>query len=146
MSWTDFVFYPNNHLAPLRILSYRESTVAAPITSLTIYKNLFSFYGLANTGSIFKSTYSCRDFSKHFLPPLFGGKNSIFNWVPKLSPPPACIYLVKVNRNTRTRCEICSKLTIKTPERRHWRRSGVFIVNFEHIFTPCSYVSIVTFE
>ena len=27
----------------------------------------------------------------------------------------------------------CSKLTIKTPERRYWRRSGVFIVNFEHI-------------
>ena len=32
---------------------------------------------------------------------------------------PARIYLLKVNnRNTRTRCEICSKLTIKTPERR----------------------------
>ena len=47
---------------------------------------------------------------------------------------PAGIYLLKVNnRNTRTRCEICSKLTIKTPERRQWRRSGVFIVNFEHI-------------
>ena len=75
---------------------------------------------------------------------------------------PAGIYLLKVNnRNTRTRCEICSKLTIKTPERRfqcslliplktsenqrfsdifrgikreHWkRRSGVFIVIFEHI-------------
>ena len=29
--------------------------------------------------------------------------------------------------------EICSKLTIKMPERRHWRRSGIFIVNFEHI-------------
>ena len=32
---------------------------------------------------------------------------------------------------------IRSKLTIKTPERRHRRRSGVFIVNFErssHIF------------
>ena len=29
-------------------------------------------------------------------------------------------YMLKVNnRNTRTRCEICSKLTIKTPERRH---------------------------
>ena len=27
----------------------------------------------------------------------------------------------------------CSKLTIKTPERRHWRRFVVFIVNFEHI-------------
>ena len=35
------------------------------------------------------------------------------------------------NRNTRTRCEICSKLT-KTPERRQWRRSGDFIVNIEH--------------
>ena len=33
---------------------------------------------------------------------------------------PAGIYLLKVNnRNTRTGCEICSKLTIKTPERRH---------------------------
>ena len=42
--------------------------------------------------------------------------------------------LLKVNnRNTRTRCEICSKLTIKTSERRHWRLSGVFIVDFEHI-------------
>ena len=31
------------------------------------------------------------------------------------------IYLLKVNnRNTRTRCEICSKLTIKIPERRQW--------------------------
>ena len=32
-------------------------------------------------------------------------------------------FMFKVNnRNTRTRCEICSKLTIKTPERRHWRK------------------------
>ena len=37
-----------------------------------------------------------------------------------------------VNKNTRKRYEMCSKLTRKTPER-HWRRSGVFIVNFEHI-------------
>ena len=43
---------------------------------------------------------------------------------------PIGIYLLKFNnRNTRT----CPKLTIKTPERRQWRRSGVFIVNFEHI-------------
>ena len=28
---------------------------------------------------------------------------------------------------------MCSKLTISTPERRHRRRSDVFIVNFEHI-------------
>ena len=30
-------------------------------------------------------------------------------------------------------CEIWSKLTVKTPERRQWRCSGVFIVNFDHI-------------
>ena len=47
---------------------------------------------------------------------------------------PVGLYLLKVNnRNTRTWCEICSKLTIKTTERRHWRRSGVFIVNFEYV-------------
>ena len=46
----------------------------------------------------------------------------------------AGIYLLTVNnRKTRTKCEICSRLTIKTPERRHWHSSGVFIVNFEHI-------------
>ena len=37
------------------------------------------------------------------------------------------IYLFKVkDRNPRTRCEICSKMTER-------RRSGDFIVNFEHI-------------
>ena len=47
---------------------------------------------------------------------------------------PAGIYMLKFNnRNIRTRCEICSNLTIKTPERRQWRHSGVFVVNFEHI-------------
>ena len=34
---------------------------------------------------------------------------------------PANVYLLKVNnRNTRKRCEICSKLTIKTLERRQF--------------------------
>ena len=42
---------------------------------------------------------------------------------------PANIYLLKVNnRNTRKRCEICSKLTIKTPERRQWRRSSLLLI------------------
>ena len=42
---------------------------------------------------------------------------------------PASKYMFKVNsRNTEARCEICQKLTIKTPE----SRSVVFIVNFEH--------------
>ena len=47
---------------------------------------------------------------------------------------PTGIYLLKDNnRNTRTRCEICSKLTIKIPKRREWCRSGIFTVIFEHI-------------
>ena len=47
---------------------------------------------------------------------------------------PAGNYFFRVNnRNTRTRREICSRLTIKIPELRYWRRSGIFIVNFEHI-------------
>ena len=47
---------------------------------------------------------------------------------------PANICLFKANnRSTRKRYEICSKLRIKTSKRGHLRRSGVFIVNFEHI-------------
>ena len=42
------------------------------------------------------------------------------------------IFIVN-NKNTRTRLEICSKLTIKTPEPRQWHRSGVFTVHSEHI-------------
>ena len=39
-------------------------------------------------------------------------------------------------------CEICSKFTIKTPERRQGHLSGVYIVNFEHI----SHLFVVDFE
>ena len=47
------------------------------------------------------------------------------------------------NTNTRTRCGICSKLTIKTRER------GVVLVTFLltfNIITPCFSVFIVNFE
>ena len=44
-------------------------------------------------------------------------------------------FMFKVfKRNTRTRRKICSRLTIKTPEGQDaWCRSGICIVNFEHI-------------
>ena len=35
------------------------------------------------------------------------------------------------NSNTRTMCEICSKLTIKIGERCQWNGSVIYIVNFE---------------
>ena len=43
-------------------------------------------------------------------------------------------YLFKVSkRNTRRRSKIKYKLTIKRLEQCHWRCSGLFIFNFEHI-------------
>ena len=66
--------------------------------------------------------------------------------IPTLYPNPPGNYMFKVNNiNTRTKGEICSKLTIKTPERRHWRCSGLFIVNLEHS-TPFFIVFIIYFE
>ena len=56
-------------------------------------------------------------------------------------------YLFKVShRNTRKRSEISSELTLKAPEWRHWRRFGVFIVNFEHISQVFRRILIVNFE
>ena len=52
---------------------------------------------------------------------------------------PANIYLFKVsNKNTRKTCEICSKLTIKTPY------TAVFIItlNIFHIFFNVSIVTL----
>ena len=47
---------------------------------------------------------------------------------------PVNIYLFKANiKYTRKMCKICLHVTIKT-EQRHWRRSDVYIHNFENIF------------
>ena len=52
----------------------------------------------------------------------------------RILPLSASIHLFKVtNRNTKKRCEVCSRLTIITPEWCHWSRANVFIANFEHI-------------
>ena len=78
---------------------------------------------------------------------------------------PVNICLFKDNKNPRKGCKICSIVTMKIPERGHWRCSGVFPVNFEHIsylylvflyltlsiylftyLTPFSSVSYVKFE
>ena len=39
---------------------------------------------------------------------------------------PAGIYLLKFSIGNRTMCKICLKLTIKTPERRHWHSFWYF--------------------
>ena len=59
---------------------------------------------------------------------------------------PAGIYMLKVNnRNTRARCEICWKLTIKIPERRLASFWYIYCYIWTY-FTPCSSISIVNFE
>ena len=50
------------------------------------------------------------------------------------------IYLFKVNNGKSGKmCEICSKLTITTPERPHWRCSGVLLLtsNIFHTLLWC---------
>ena len=70
----------------------------------------------------------CQSFIAHLAELQFNLNE--FYWQIK----PAGIYLLKVNNgNTRTRREICLKLTIKSPDWRQWRLSGVFIVKFEQI-------------
>ena len=70
-------------------------------------------------------------FLKHYLFPIYllTTKKFAKNEVPSTD-----FYSFKVNnRNTGKRCEMCSKLTVKTPERHRWRCFGVSIINFEHI-------------
>ena len=45
---------------------------------------------------------------------------------------PAGIYVLKVNnRDTRKRGEICSRLTIKTPKRRHWHQCDFYWMDYK---------------
>ena len=54
----------------------------------------------------------------------------------KICDMPAANYMFKVNnRNTRTSCKICSKLTINIPERRHAKLFFMRLCRcFEHYF------------
>ena len=58
-----------------------------------------------------------------------------------------CLFKVN-NGNTKTKCEIWSKLTKKTPERCHCCRTGAFIASFEQISYHTLYIGvcIVDFE
>ena len=69
------------------------------------------------------------DFEQVLLCWVFQGEEAFSNSVYWVN-----IYLFKFNNgNTRIICEIFSKLTVKTLELRQWRRSGIFVVNFEMI-------------
>ena len=98
-----------------------------------IYFLVYGFF--IDSGNIWKNTNG--SVIRLFCSSIFFIDSSnfcLFRGTYKITFCPVNIYLFKINnRNIRKKCEICLKLTIKTPERLHWRRSCVFIVNFEHI-------------
>ena len=99
----------------LPIMNWRLQCVSESCWPETLLKDFHRMSYSVNFAKFFKTTFSQNISRKQ-------GSTSI----------PDSIYLLKVNkRNTKTRCEICSKLTITlayfTP------RSSVSIVNFEHV-------------
>ena len=77
-----------------------------------------------------KSFFINFHFTKIFVHLLIVAVVSNFKVFKLIGWDPANTDLIKVNnRNSKKKCEICSKFTIKTVERHY----GVFIVNFEHI-------------
>ena len=71
----------------------------------------------------------------------WNGTDITFKWLSSLyNPFPSRLKLN--NRNTKTRCEICLKLTIKTSVTSSW----YLYCKLWTYFTPCSSVSIFNFE
>ena len=121
-------------------------------------RQVFPFLGLASALSTLYSLWWLNSSSRDFINPI-PLVSFCTPWKHQKTSPTG-IYLLKVNnKNIRTKCEIYSKLSIRTPELNHWLRSGLFIINLEHIlhlvlvflllgtyFASCSSVSIVNFE
>ena len=75
---------------------------------------------------LFSAYSNMKQISKAYLEPKF--EFWIRLWYPRKH-----LFVKSQNKNTSKRSEICSKLTIKTSERRHWSYSGVYIVKFDHV-------------
>ena len=80
----------------------------------------------------------------HYKPTFSCNTNYYQQWYSETFPS-WHLYLLKVNNeNTRRICENLFKAAIKTPKQRHWRRSGVFDINFEQISYIALMFSILT--
>ena len=121
------------HLDP--IAKFRSSSAENYLIKHLWYYSIFSIYGrplacLWKLSRLVKRIIKslCKDENENNL--LLLAKNNARKQCSKHIP----YYMFIVNkRNTTARCKICSKLAIKAPKRCEWRRSGVFIANFEHI-------------
>ena len=95
-------------------------TYFAPLSSIFFFCWTWTgicLLGSNNSRNVFKCTFS------------------EFHWVFRIKVSGNYMFEVN-NKNTKTKCEICSKLTIKTPERRQYSLASfgwVFFVNSEDI-------------
>ena len=89
---------------------------------LNAHKVFQDVFWTSKVSSIYALCLGCR-LVCYFLRDRDNFNNSISEgtWRVKIHYFPGNIYLYKANnRSTRKKCEMCSKLTIKTPERLHW--------------------------
>ena len=120
--FTKFNFYSPKNTFFLMILNVKEVNSFKYLTLKTKFGgvNIKKYYPEVNINPALLAMEEAVNFSLHFQStPKVNFKNSSLKL--RLFPEshPTGIYLLKVNnRNTRTRCEIWSKLTLKTPVRR----------------------------
>ena len=125
-SMTKFFFKNNQRLLAIKYFRKKASSQMfdrfpnMPLGSMAPIVILFShkrFIFLVNTYSFSQHLDRICIKQKITLKRCVLGQKIVSDKFTKLSIVPVRIYLLKVNnRNTRTRCEIRSKLTIKTPE------------------------------
>ena len=110
---------------------FRKMNISYPLIRIMYMSISGSFLLLLL--SLFESSSFENSSGRLFLKFVFSHAYRV-KYVYDIATYPVSIYMFKVNnRNTRTKCEMSSMLTIKTQKRRQWRRSDVFVVNFEHI-------------
>ena len=115
------------------LLSSCSVHVTFGLFSIMLYYVIHRYSRLYSDGQIFYFPSAVYIFNKEKIKSIIPKSRDIFIQMFCLIFPDD-IYLFKVN-NANIR-PVCSKLAIKTSERRHWRhwrRSDLFIVNFEQI-------------
>ena len=99
------------------------------IFSPTLYPRLHCFYH-----------YLCKDNSKQFLLKIMLFPSHSLSTIRVINYKPVDMYLFKsTNRNTKTSCEICSKLAKGTSERSWWNTSMCLLLRLD-IFQTCPIV------
>ena len=127
------LYYRNAFLAQYLLSLLTPSSTDCQKSSPTQQKVFFKFKFYLLLGSFLEGVRKCYEGLEKPFVMFFKLLQSCIKafWTWLRSYYPASNHMLKANnRNTKTWCEISSKLTIMTP-RHHWHRTSVFIVNFE---------------